>query len=304
MPSRMSSPVFHAERRRRIWARTAWVVGSVALISGAARYCARAFAPLDNPPCVWPAGSIPVTLKLGVADHVLIDGNTSWDSVASEALAAWNRYLGTAQFSATTQSPGAGSYADHVSQVFFNSTVYGEYLGGLTLAVTTSWHVGTNRTEADVTFNSAITWDSYRGPLRRTNGRLLGDLRRVALHEFGHVLGLDHPDHAGQNVSAIMNSVTHDLDSLTADDIAGARSLYPPLPLALTIQRQSQTPTEVAVCWESLVSHVYQVQFRSSWTDANWTDLGSPVTGDGKTIRVVDSFGGAQHRFYRVVEVP
>jgi hypothetical protein len=48
----------------------------------------------------------------------------------------------------------------------------------------------------------------------------------VALHEFGHVLGLDHPDEFGQSVDAIMNSTVGDLDKLLFDDILGAYSLY------------------------------------------------------------------------------
>ena len=72
-------------------------------------------------------------------------------------------------------------------------------------------------------FNSAFNWNSYRGNVRASG---VWDIRRVALHEFGHVLGLDHPDQNGQQVDAIMNSILGNLDSLTADDIAGAQSMY------------------------------------------------------------------------------
>ena len=45
------------------------------------------------------------------------------------------------------------------------------------------------------------------------------------IHEFGHAIGLGHPDEAGQEVVAIMNS-SFSGDTLQPDDIAGARALY------------------------------------------------------------------------------
>ena len=51
------------------------------------------------------------------------------------------------------------------------------------------------------------------------------DLRRYLLHELGHVVGLKHPDEAGQSVYAVMNSRLG-LDTLQEDDIAGIRALY------------------------------------------------------------------------------
>src|SRR5204862_1487224 len=115
-------------------------------------------------------------------------------------------------------------------------TIYGQVFGDGVLAVTINWYGETQIAESDVIFNTDISWDSYRGALRYPGGQLVCDLRRVALHEFGHVLGLDHPDDAGQSVSAIMNSVVSDLDNLTADDINGAQALYPPRTPVITLQ--------------------------------------------------------------------
>ncbi len=50
------------------------------------------------------------------------------------------------------------------------------------------------------------------------------EIRAYLLHEFGHVVGLGHPNKAGQNVEAIMNS-RHGY-SLQQDDIDGIRALY------------------------------------------------------------------------------
>ncbi len=82
---------------------------------------------------------------------------------------------------------------------------------------------------APVFVNSNVEWNAYNGPLQVAVGGPY-DIRRVLLHEFGHVLGLDHPDENGQTVIAIMNSHVSDLYQLQPDDIAGIRSLYPSAP--------------------------------------------------------------------------
>lgn len=64
-------------------------------------------------------------------------------------------------------------------------------------------------------------------------------LQLFLLHEFGHAVGLGHPDEAGQNVEAVMNGATLSSGtscsygtngrftcSLLPDDIAGIRALY------------------------------------------------------------------------------
>ncbi|MGZ5564810.1 MAG: putative Ig domain-containing protein, partial [Chthoniobacterales bacterium] len=173
----------------------------------------------------WPDGTqIQMHLGLNLASGPLQDGSASWNASATDALSIWNQYISAVQFvaaSATTPMDGDG-----VNSVFFSNTIYGQSFGSSTLAVTTHYSTSGVFSEADVIFNTHFKWNSYRGPLQGGGTTGTYDFHRVALHEFGHVLGLDHPDDHGQSVVAIMNSVTSDLDHLADDDIAGARFLY------------------------------------------------------------------------------
>lgn len=174
-------------------------------------------------PVKWPAGNIPVTVMLGTTP-TLIDG-TTYNTSATAAALAWSASIGSAQLLVST---GTGSPVDNndVNEMGFSATVFGKDFGEGVLAVTTGYSIGNQRTEADILFNTARTWDSYRGNTRPG----LIDIQRVAIHELGHLLGLDHPDEANpaQSVSAIMNSRIGNLDTLTQDDIDGAHSLYGP----------------------------------------------------------------------------
>lgn len=173
----------------------------------------------------WPSGTnIVMHLQFGSSSGGLIDGSNSWNTPADGAVSLWNPFLSGVSFSVVRDSSVANSSGNRLNNVGFADDVYGEPFGSDTLAVTTSWYRTSDNalTEADVTFNRKFTWNSYRG--NRRSGTY--DLRRVALHEFGHVLGLGHPDDEGQKVSAIMNSRINDVDTLQTDDIDGARAIY------------------------------------------------------------------------------
>ncbi len=165
--------------------------------------------------------SLPTFIKLS-------DGSGTLNDSAQDALNIWNQYLVRMKFAVDKGSILTPFDTDANTSVIMTSTIYGEQFGDGTLAVT----LVTPRAmpgvahfiEADVIFNSSRDWDSYRGPLQ---GDVI-DFHRVALHEFGHVVGLDHPDQASprQFVNAIMNSTISSVDSLQADDINGAKSIY------------------------------------------------------------------------------
>ncbi len=83
--------------------------------------------------------------------------------------------------------------------------VYGDFSGTRTT------------TETDIFFNELEAWDIYDGPEQHVY-----DFRRVALHELGHALGLDHE----LRKAAIMEPIMGDLYHLQQDDIAGVAALY------------------------------------------------------------------------------
>jgi Matrixin len=182
----------------------------------------------------WPTGTVVVLqLSLGNPGFALQDGNTSWNDAVAPVANMWNSQVQRVHVSNVLNSGVACSSGDNLNSVVFANNVFGQPFGGQTLAVTYYRYSGSTMREADILFNRAYTFDSYRGPLQfPPHGFAIADIRRVLLHELGHGLGLNHPDGAGQQVVAVMNSIISNQETLSADDIAGGQSLYgaPPAP--------------------------------------------------------------------------
>jgi len=173
---------------------------------------------------VWDPGTVNMLIKLPTPSSPLIDGSTSYSAPVQTAMLSWNNISGVVKLGSQVQASGRNTSGNGLNEIVMATKVDGEAFGENTLAVTTSYSLGNTRTEADIIFNTAYTWDSYRGSLR--SGR--SDIQRIAIHELGHVLGLVHPDEAQppQVVSAIMNSRVSNVETPEPDDINGMQSLY------------------------------------------------------------------------------
>ena len=174
----------------------------------------------------WPASESTLNLRVGCPpNNPLTEYGPCWDDAARDAAERWN--VVGAKFRFRIQSPSRPvdpcGGQDGLTTVVWADTVCGEAFGDETLAVTSNWFQTTGElVDSDVLFNTNKDWTTYSGPQRSH----AIDFHRVAIHEFGHVLGLDHPDDHGQFVDAIMNSKADDIDRLQADDIAGIRAIY------------------------------------------------------------------------------
>jgi len=111
------------------------------------------------------------------------------------------QYTGT-----TTLTPVTGD-TNHIAYWMESGWTWGSSAIGLC----SFDYSGTTMNDADVFFNGQnFTW---------TDSTLM---RKVALHEFGHAIGLGHET----TNPAIMQPVVGSSSTLLADDIAGARALY------------------------------------------------------------------------------
>ncbi|WP_456377487.1 matrixin family metalloprotease [Thiolapillus sp.] len=160
----------------------------------------------------------------------------SWNQAFREAAGDWNAHSPfQLQIDTTNPShPCAGLHDNYPGDGYRNGAAFHDKycsidddgnpetvdFGKKTLAITVNYsfqYKPDEIVESDMFFNTAQPWDIYNG---LSQSRF--DFRRVALHELGHTLGLDHEE----SNPAIMAPTIGNIYTLQADDIAGLQTLY------------------------------------------------------------------------------
>lgn len=179
----------------------------------------------------WTDAATTLSLQFGCPQGpVLVDWGPCWDDAAEHALSRWNTVATRFRFS--WQRPATATdlcnHTNFINTADFASSICGVGFGdALAVTIATGFSDGT-LVDADVLLDAGRSWSTYSGPLQRNGaGAVVYDFHRVIMHEFGHVLGLDHPDQHGQMVTALMNSRVSNVDDVQADDIAGVNTIYP-----------------------------------------------------------------------------
>ena len=190
-------------------------------------------------PLTWKQATVNVTVAFAPdPGGPLTNGTTTWNQNALSALAEWNAVGANFAYAGAV---GAGNpcITDGVVVAGFNPSVCLGILPSLALGISRIVAVvdtatSIRITDADVAMitpntasaSGAMITDAFDGTITFPNF----DFRRIVLHEFGHSLGLAHPDSVFGSTPATLATVMHSqsvIIRLSADDKNGALALYP-----------------------------------------------------------------------------
>ena len=167
----------------------------------------------------WPNATTTFDVDIPGADGL-------WNTAFAGAMADWTARTSFTYLIRRNSHSDPCNSSDTRNGVAFAFTACGLSWGSTTLAIA-FWFSDAQGgfTQTDIVFNKNESWNVYSGPFGQSPWQGINDFKRLAVHELGHSLGLDHEE----DVSAIMHAFFNFGDTIvnpTADDIAGANRLY------------------------------------------------------------------------------
>ena len=175
---------------------------------------------------------------------------------------------------------------DYVNAIFFRQ----ESKGSSIASNYTYWDGAGHLIDSDIVF-----WDYGRLFFTGTSGCTSGAyIEDVAAHELGHGIGLDHSSIADATMYSGYGSCSQALRTLAADDIAGAKALYPGGSSSTT--NSAPTITISSPANGASYAQGVSVSFNGSAFDSQdgnltsamqWTDNGTAIGAGGLLSRVL-----------------
>ena len=202
-------------------------VTALAIFAAAAVFAhVRLINPSNGSPLWWQTNSnIAITINDAGSDDLADDSHFT---ALRNAIQEWNALDGTTMQLVENASPGAQARTDWSSSsvhlMLFDENNSSGYFpnGSGTVAITPVWFYSNGRiADADVLFNGK----SFAFTTSKQPGRY--DIQDVAVHELGHLLGLDHSGWAGASMFPYVDPAVILHRSLSSDEAVGMRAVYP-----------------------------------------------------------------------------
>ena len=176
----------------------------------------------------WPANAQPIHLQVNnrtVAQLLNVTPDSDPAAAIGRALLHWPAAAAIMFEHSSTPVESAGS--DGVNVITLADTAANRQaleMAGGPVGLTLSFFQGADLKEADILFNPAMRFTTTLDTDGALSDAMLHDVEAVATHELGHLIGLHHSGVESASMWAITSVLQRTLD---ADDVAGARTLYP-----------------------------------------------------------------------------